>query len=63
MKDERKKQLTNFALDVAKNKITDDEMTMKLMLIRPTFEELIFMDDLIQNFMKKLEKGEIKNEG
>ena len=63
MKNERKKQLTNFALDVAKNKFTDDEMMTKLMLIRPTFEELIFMDDLIQDFMKKLEKGEIKNEG
>ena len=60
---ERKKQLTDFSLDVAKNKFTDDEMMTKLLLMRPTFEELIFMDDLIQDFMEKIEKGEIKNEG
>ncbi len=60
---ERKKQLTDFSLDVAKNKFTDDEIMTKLLLMRPTFQELIFMDDLIQDFMKKIEKGEIKNEG
>lgn len=60
---ERKKQLTDFSLDVAKNKFTDDEMMTKLLLMRPTFEELIFMDDLIQDFIEKIEKGEIKNEG
>ena len=63
MRKERKKQLTDFSLDVAKNKFTDNEMMTKLLLMRPTFEELIFMDDLIQDFMEKIEKGEIKNEG
>jgi len=63
MNKERKKQLTDFSLEVAKNKFTDDEMMTKLMLMRPTFQELIFMDDLIQNFMEKIEKGEIKYEG
>ena len=58
----RKKQLEVFAEEVAKNKYTEDEMMEKLISMRPTFQELIFMDDLIQQLIEEDKKGEMKNE-
>ncbi len=59
MRNERKKVLVNFAKEVAQDKYRDDELMEKLGKLKPTFEELIFMDDLIQ----KLLEGEKENEG
>lgn len=58
----RKKQLEAFAEEVAKNKYTENEMMEKLVSMRPSFQELIFMDDLIQQLIEENEKGEMKNE-
>ncbi len=58
MRNERKKVLVNFAKEVAQDKYRDDELMEKLSELKPTFEELIFMDDLIQNILE----GEKENE-
>ena len=66
MNKERKKELTNFALQVAKNELSegkDFDIKLGLSRLKPTFQELIMLDDLVQEFMKKIKKGEIKNEG
>ena len=61
MKNERKQRLTNFALSIAKGELEKQEDIMfELSKIHPTFQELIMLDDLVQDFMKKIEKGEIK---
>lgn len=59
MRNERKKALVNFAKEVAQDKYRDDELMEELRKLKPTFEELIFMDDLIQNLLE----GEKENEG
>lgn len=66
MNKKRKQQLTNFALQVAKNELSegkDFDIRLGLSKLKPTFEELMMLDDLIQEFMEKVKKGEIKNEG
>lgn len=59
MRKDRKEILTNFSKQVAQDKYRDDELMEELVKLKPTFEELIYMDDLIQ----KILEGEIKNEG
>ena len=66
MNKERKKQLTNFALQVAKNELSegkDFDIRLGLSRLKPSFQELMILDDLVQDFMEKIKKGEIKNEG
>ncbi len=62
MKEKRKQELTKFALWVAKENYTEDELTEKTVAMRLSFEEFIIVDDLVQKFMDKIKKGEIKNE-
>ena len=62
MKEKRKQELTEFALWVAKENYTEDELTEKTVAMRLSFEEFIIVDDLVQKFMDKIKKGEIKNE-
>lgn len=59
MRKDRKEILTNFSKQVAQDKYRDDELMEELFKLKPTFEELMYMDDLIQ----KILEGEIKNEG
>lgn len=60
MKEKRKQQLTEFALWVAKENYTEDELVDKTVALRMNFSEFIYVDELVQNFMELIKKGEIK---
>jgi len=60
MKEKRKQQLTEFALWVAKENYTEDELIDKTVALRMNFSEFIYVDELVQNFMELIKKGEIK---
>ena len=66
MKDERKQQLINFCIEVAKyecdNTLSENDKIEKINLgmskIRPSFMETIMMDELVSDFIEKIERGE-----
>ena len=60
MKEKRKQQLTEFALWVAKENYTEDELIDKTVALRMNFSEFVYVDELVQNFMESIKKGEIK---
>lgn len=60
MKEKRKQQLTEFALWVAKENYTEDELVDKTVALRMNFSEFIYVDELVQKFMESIKKGEIK---
>lgn len=60
MKEKRKQQLTEFALWIAKENYTEDELVDKTVALRMNFSEFIYVDELVQNFMELIKKGEIK---
>lgn len=60
MKEKRKQQLTKFALWVAKEDYTEDELVNKTVALRMNFSEFVYVDELVQNFMELIKKGEIK---
>ena len=60
MKEKRKQQLTEFALWVAKEDYTEDELVDKTVALRMNFSEFVYVDELVQNFMELIKKGEIK---
>ncbi len=60
MKEKRKQQLTEFALWVAKENYTEDELIDKTVALRMNFSEFVYVDELVQNFMELIKKGEIK---
>lgn len=60
MKEKRKQQLTEFALWVAKENYTEDELVDKTVALRMNFSEFVYVDELVQNFMELIKKGEIK---
>ena len=60
MKEKRKQQLTEFALWVAKEDYTEDELVNKTVALRMNFSEFVYVDELVQNFMELIKKGEIK---
>lgn len=60
MKEKRKQQLTEFALWVAKENYTEDELVDKTVALRMNFSEFVYVDELVQKFMESIKKGEIK---
>lgn len=60
MKEKRKQQLTEFALWVAKENYTENELVNKTVALRMNFSEFVYVDELVQNFMELIKKGEIK---
>lgn len=60
MKEKRKQQLTEFALWVAKENYTENELIDKTVALRMNFSEFVYVDELVQNFMELIKKGEIK---
>ena len=60
MKEKRKQQLTEFALWIAKENYTEDELVDKTVALRMNFSEFVYVDELVQKFMESIKKGEIK---